>query len=174
MEGYRPAMRAHDKLFIGGEWVEPAGTSTIDVISPHSEELVGRVPEGTEVDIDRAVAAARDAFDNGDWPRMDPSERAAIVQNFSNVYAGRMGDMSEIITEEMGSPITFSQLAQGPVPWMILNSFLQVAAEFPWEERRAGVLGGDVIVRREGVGVVGAIVPWNVPQFVTMSKLAPA
>jgi len=167
-------MRTYEKLFIGGEWVDPAGTSTIDVISPHSEELVGRVPEGTEADIDRAVAAARDAFDHGDWPRLSPAERAEIVQNFSNVYAARMMDMAAIITEEMGSPISFSQLAQSPAPWMMLNTFLQVAAEYPWEERRQGVLGSDVIVRHEGVGVVGAIVPWNVPQFVTMSKLAPA
>ncbi len=69
-------MHEYQKLFIGGEWVEPSGTATIDVISPHSEELVGRVPEGTEGDIDRAVAAARDAFDNGEWPRMTPAERA--------------------------------------------------------------------------------------------------
>src|SRR6476660_7249849 len=166
-------MRTYDKLFIGGEWVDPAGSDTIDVISPHSEELVGRVPEGTEADIERAVAAARDAFDNSDWPRMAPSERAEIVQNFSNIYAARMMDMAAVITEEMGSPISFSQLAQSPAPWMMLNTFLQIGAEYPWEERRAGVLGSDVIVRREGVGVVGAIVPWNVPQFVTMSKLAP-
>src|SRR2546423_12493595 len=85
-----------------------------------------------------------------------------------------MMDLAAVITEEMGSPITFSQLAQSPAPWMMLNAFLQIGAEYPWEERRAGVLGGDVIVRHEGVGVVGAIVPWNVPQFVTMSKLAPA
>ena len=167
-------MHTYEKLFIGGEWVEPAGGDTIDVISPHDEELVGRVPEGTEADIDRAVAAARDAFDNGDWPRMAPAERAEIVQNFSNIYAARMMDMAAIITEEMGSPITFSQLAQSPAPWMMLNTFLQIGAEYPWEEKRVGVLGSDVIVRREGVGVVGAIVPWNVPQFVTMSKLAPA
>ena len=63
-------MRAYDKLFIGGTWVEPASSKVIDVISPHSEELVGRVPEGTDADIDRAVAAARDAFDNGPWPRL--------------------------------------------------------------------------------------------------------
>ncbi len=167
-------MHTYEKLFIGGEWVEPAGGDTIDVISPHDEELVGRVPEGTEADIDRAVATARDAFDNGDWPRMAPAERAEIVQNFSNIYAARMMDMAAIITEEMGSPITFSQLAQSLAPWMMLNTFLQIGAEYPWEEKRAGVLGSDVIVRREGVGVVGAIVPWNVPQFVTMSKLAPA
>ena len=76
-------MREHERLFIGGEWVEPASSRTIDVISPHSEELVGRVPEGTESDIDRAVAAARDAFDNGEWPRLSPEERMAAVQKFS-------------------------------------------------------------------------------------------
>jgi len=167
-------MREHQRLFIGGEWVEPAGTGTIDVISPHSEELVGRVPEGTTADIDRAVAAARDAFDTGEWPRLSPEARMAAVQKFSEVYAAHIPDMAAVITEEMGSPISFSNLAQSPAPWMMLNTFLQVAAEYPWEERRQGVLGSDVIVRREPAGVVGAIVPWNVPQFVIMSKLAPA
>jgi aldehyde dehydrogenase (NAD+) len=167
-------MREHQQLFIGGEWVDPAGTGTIDVISPHSEELVGRVPEGTPADIDRAIAVARDAFDNGEWPRLAPEERMAAVQRFSEAYAAHIPDMAEVITEEMGSPISFSNLAQSPAPWMMLNTFLQVGAEYPWEETRQGVLGSDVVVRREPVGVVGAIVPWNVPQFVTMSKLAPA
>ena len=167
-------MREHKQLFIGGEWVDPAGTGTIDVISPHSEDLVGRVPEGTAADIDRAVAVARDAFDNGEWPRLAPEDRMAAVQKFSEAYAAHIPDMAAVITEEMGSPISFSNLAQSPAPWMMLNTFLQVGAEYPWEERRQGVLGSDVVVRREPVGVVGAIVPWNVPQFVTMSKLAPA
>jgi aldehyde dehydrogenase (NAD+) len=167
-------MKEYRQLFIGGEWVEPAGKSTIDVISPHTEEPVGRVPEGTVADIDRAVEAARRSFDEGEWSRLDPKDRIEVVKRFADVYSARMMDMAALITEEMGSPITFSQLAQSPAPWMMLNTFLQVGAEFPWEERRAGSLGGDVIVRREPVGVVGAIVPWNVPQFVTMSKLAPA
>jgi betaine-aldehyde dehydrogenase len=167
-------MREHKRLFIGGEWAEPASSRTIDVISPHSEELVGRVPEGTEADVDRAVASARDAFDNGEWPRLSPEERIAAVQKFCDVYAAHIPDMAAVVTEEMGSPITFSNLAQSPAPWMMLNTFLQIAAEYPWEERRQGVLGSDVIVRREPAGVVGAIVPWNVPQFVIMSKLAPA
>ena len=167
-------MHEYDQLYIGGEWVKPEGKGTIDVISPHSEELVGRVPEGTEADVDKAVAAARTAFDTGDWPRLSPEERIAAVQKFAEVYAARIPDMASVITEEMGSPITFSNLAQSPAPWLMLNTFLQVAAEYPWEERRSGVLSGEVIVRREPVGVVGAIVPWNVPQFVTMSKLAPA
>src|SRR5437016_11606830 len=105
-------MRAYDKLFIGGDWVEPSTDRVIDVISPHSEELVGRVPEATEVDVDRAVAAAREAFDRGDWPRMTPTERCEVVQRFANIYASRLEDMAQVITEEMGSPIAFSRLAQ--------------------------------------------------------------
>ena len=167
-------MRDYDRLFIGGEWVEPAGAGVIEVISPHSEEPVGHVPEGTEADIDRAVAVARQTFDEGEWPQMKPEERAEVVRRFSDLYAAHIPDMAEVITEEMGSPINFSQLAQSPAPWMMLTAFLQIAAEYPWEERRQGVLASEVLVRREPVGVVGAIVPWNVPQFVTMSKLAPA
>jgi betaine-aldehyde dehydrogenase len=167
-------MQVRDKLYIGGEWVDPAGSGTIDVISPHTEEVVGRVPDGTAADMDAAVAAARRTFDETDWPRMPIEERLAIVQRFSDLYAARMMDMAAVITEEMGSPITFSQLAQSPTPWMMLNAFIQVAKDHEWEEERMGVLGSPVIVRSEPVGVVAAIVPWNVPQFVTMSKLAPA
>ena len=167
-------MQVQEKLFIGGEWVDPAGSDVIEVISPHTEEVVGRVPEGTTADIDRAVQAARTAFDEGEWPRLAPEERIAAVERFSELYAARMMDMAQVITTEMGSPISFSQLAQSPAPWMMLNTFIQVAKDLDWEEERTGMLGSPIIVRSEGVGVVGAIVPWNVPQFVTMSKLAPA
>jgi aldehyde dehydrogenase (NAD+) len=167
-------MQVQEKLFIGGEWVDPAGSDVIEVISPHTEEVVGRVPEGTTADIDRAVQAARTAFDEGEWPRLSPEERIAKVERFSELYAARMMDMAQVITTEMGSPISFSQLAQAPAPWMMLNTFIQVAKDLDWEEERTGMLGSPIVVRSEGVGVVGAIVPWNVPQFVTMSKLAPA
>jgi aldehyde dehydrogenase (NAD+) len=167
-------MRSHDKLFIGGEWVEPATSNVIEVISPHSEEPVGRVPEGSEADIDRAVAVARDAFDNGPWPRMTPAERLEILGRFAGIYASRLDEMAEVITTEMGSPISFSKVGQSPPPLLILNAMLAVGAAYEWEDTRAGVFGGNVIVRREPVGVVGAIAPWNVPQFTAMSKLAPA
>ena len=168
-------MRSFDKLFIGGTWVDPAGSDTIEVISPHTEEVIGRVPDGTEADMDRAVAAAREAFDNGPWPRMAPEERYAVVQKFADIYASRLGEMAALITEEMGSPLFFSELAQAPSPWMMLTTFLRIANDdFHWEETRVGMLGEQVIVRREPVGVVGAIAPWNVPQFNVMNKLAPA
>jgi aldehyde dehydrogenase (NAD+) len=163
-----------DALFIGGTWAKPATDSVLEVVSPHSEEVVARVPEGSTADIDAAVAAARQAFDEGPWPRMTPAERIDVVQNFSGLYAARLTDMAELITIEMGSPISFSNLAQSPAPWMQIEAFLGIAREFPWESMRPGVLGADVMVRHEPIGVVAAIPPWNVPQFTVMSKLIPA
>ncbi len=134
-------MRSHDRFYIGGQWVAPAGSATLDVVSPHTEEVVGRVPDGTPADMDRAVAAARDAFDNGPWPRMAPADRAAAVGRLADLYAGRLGEIAELITEEMGSPITFSQLAQAPQPQMMLSYFAELGKTFTWEDDRPGLFG---------------------------------
>ncbi|MEV0593927.1 aldehyde dehydrogenase [Nonomuraea cavernae] len=166
-------MRQHDTLFIGGEWVAPAGTGTIDVISPQTEEVVGRVPDGTAEDMERAVAAAREAFDHGPWPRMTFAERATVIGRLAAIYEARQGEMAALITEEMGSPITFSNLAQAPQPLSMLQFYAEYGATFEQEEQRPGLFG-PVTVRREPVGVVAAVVPWNVPQFVSMTKIAPA
>ncbi|MFG1700412.1 aldehyde dehydrogenase [Nonomuraea sp. NPDC049309] len=166
-------MRQHDTLFIGGEWVAPAGTGTIDVISPHTEEVVGRVPDGTAQDMDRAVAAAREAFDHGPWPRMTFAERAEVIGRLADIYDARQDEMARLITEEMGSPITFSKLAQAPQPLSMLRFYAELGRTFEQEEQRPGLFG-PLTVRREPVGVVAAVVPWNVPQFVTMTKVAPA
>ncbi|MEO3862442.1 aldehyde dehydrogenase [Acrocarpospora sp. B8E8] len=166
-------MLQHDTLFIGGDWMAPASTGTIDVVSPHTEEIIARVPDGTPADMDRAVAAARTAFDHGPWPRMTMPERAAVVARLAEVYAARQAEIADIITLEMGSPITFSQLAQAPQPLGMLQYFAQLGQTFEVEDQRPGMFG-PVTVRREPVGVVAAIVPWNVPQFVIMTKLAPA
>jgi len=163
-----------DTLFIGGRWAKPASSETLAVISPHSQEVVARVPSTSPADIDAAVSAARTAFDEGPWPRMSPQERIDVIQNLSMLYAGRLDDMANLITTEMGSPISFSSLAQAPAPWMQIEAFLAIAREFPWEASRPGALGTDVIVRHEPVGVVAAIPPWNVPQFTVLSKLIPA
>ncbi|UDY24338.1 aldehyde dehydrogenase [Nocardioides sp. Kera G14] len=163
-----------DALYIGGRWVKPATDEVLEVISPSTEQVVARVPEGTTADMDAAVAAARKAFDEGPWPRMAPAERIEIVQNLSGLYAARLGDMAELITTEIGSPISFSNLAQSPAPWMQIEAFLAIAREFPWESTRPGALGADVMVRHEPVGVVAAIPPWNVPQFTLISKVIPA
>ncbi|WP_067490166.1 aldehyde dehydrogenase [Actinomadura hibisca] len=166
-------MRQHDRFFIGGEWTAPAGTGTIEVISPHTEEVLGSVPEGTEADIDAAVAAARKAFDHGPWPRMTPAERAEKLGRLSAIYAERQQEMADLVTAEMGSPILFSIFGQAALPQMVLQYYVDLAASYPFEEERPGMLG-PVTVTREPVGVVAAIYPWNVPQFTLMLKLAPA
>jgi betaine-aldehyde dehydrogenase len=166
-------MQQHERLFIGGDWVKPSTTSTIDVVSPHSEEVVGRVPEAREADIDRAVAAARQAFDTGPWPRMTPAERADVMAALNAKLQERSADLANTITGEMGCPIVFSQLGQVLSATLVLDYYANLARTYAFEELRPGMLG-PALVRREAVGVAAAIVPWNVPLFVTMLKLAPA
>jgi aldehyde dehydrogenase (NAD+) len=168
------AIRDYDRLFIGGDWVAPEGTDTISVISPSTEEVVGRVPDGTEADIDKAVAAARTAFDRGPWPRMTPAERGEIVAKVAAQITAEMSDMAEIITLEMGSPISFSALGQVLAPSMIFSYYAELAKTFAFDEVRAGMLNPQVLVTKEPVGVVGAIAPWNVPLFIAAAKLAPS
>ncbi len=167
-------IRDYDHLFIGGDWVAPEGTGTIEVISPVTEEVVGRVPDGTEADIDKAVGAARRAFDHGPWPRMTPAERGEILRTVATQITAEMGEMAEIITREMGSPITFSGMGQVLAPTMIFNYYADLATTYPFDEMRAGMLNPQVLVTKEPVGVVGAIAPWNVPLFIAAAKLAPS
>ena len=163
----------YDKLYIGGRWQAPSTGQRLSVISPHSEEPIGETPEAAPEDVDNAVAAARTAFDEGPWPRLTPFERMERIEKLAAVYSGHTDEMADLITAEMGSPRSFSRLGQatGAVAQMHLS--MATAREFPWVERRQGLFG-EVHVRRAPVGVVGAIVPWNVPQFLIMPKLIPA
>ena len=166
-------MKVYDRLFIGGEWVSPSGTGTIDVINPTTEEVVGRVPDATDADVDKAVALARDAFDNGPWPHMTPAERAEILTKVSQAIQADMQAFAELITTEMGSPVAWATMAQVFAPTMILDYYAGLASTFQFDEVRQGLMG-EVLVAKEPVGVVGAISPWNVPVFIAAAKLAPA
>jgi betaine-aldehyde dehydrogenase len=166
-------MQVQESLFIGGEWVRPAALGVINVISPHSEEVIARVPDGSEADIDRAVAAARVAFDDGPWPRMSGAERADILAHVHAILQERSAVLATTITGEMGCPITFSHVGQVMASLMVLDYYVHLAREYAFEEVRCGMLG-PALVRREPVGVAGCIVPWNVPLFTTMLKLGPA
>ena len=166
-------MIEHRSLFIDGKWVDPAGSDVIDVISPHTGQPVGRVPHASERDVDRAVASARRAFDSGEWPRLSPVDRAKTVSRLADAYESRLEDMAQLITLEMGSPISFSRLVQAGMPLGLLRYYSGLASEFPFEEERTGLMG-NVLVTREPMGVVAAIIPWNVPQCIVMQKLAPA
>ena len=166
-------MKAYDRLFIGGEWVAPSGTGTIDVINPTTEEVAGRVPDAAEGDIDKAVASARAAFDSGPWPRMTPAERAEILTKVSQAIQADMAGFAELITTEMGSPVSWATMAQVFAPTMIIDYYAGLASTFAFDEVRQGLMG-EVLVAKEPVGVVAAISPWNVPLFIAAAKLAPA
>jgi len=166
-------VQTREKLYIGGEWVDPAGTGTIDVISPYTEQVIARVPDGTTADIDRAVAAARTAFDEGPWPRMTPQERAGYLAQLSALIQSRMDDWAALITSEVGAPFGFSQMGQVFASTMVMDYYVGLANDFHFEEVRQGVMG-PALIQREALGVAGAIVPWNVPLFTTALKLAPA
>ncbi|MFD4582955.1 aldehyde dehydrogenase [Streptomyces sp. NPDC058423] len=163
----------HGKLFIGGELVDPLGTDTIEVVSPHTEQVIGRVPHASQADVDRAVAAARAAFDHGPWPRTPLEERIEVVGRIKDAIAVRHEEIARSISSQNGSPYSWSVLAQALGAMMVWDAAVTVARDFTYEERRGGVLG-PLLVRREPVGVVAAVAPWNVPQFVAAAKLAPA
>jgi acyl-CoA reductase-like NAD-dependent aldehyde dehydrogenase len=168
-----PEIIEHKTLYIGGEWVEPQGADTIEVIDPHTEQVVGRVPHATPADVDRAVARAREAFDHGPWPRMSPEQRITVVERIKDGLQARATELAELITLQNGSPISFSSTAQTMAPVAVYSLSAGTCARFAWEEERQG-LGGPALVRKEPVGVVAAITPWNVPQFAIAAKLAPA
>ncbi|ANW20408.1 aldehyde dehydrogenase [Streptomyces clavuligerus] len=163
----------HGKLFIGGALTDPLGTGTIDVVSPHSEEIIGRVPHASRADVDAAVATARKAFDEGPWPRMTLDERIAVVTRIKDGVAARHEELARLVSSQNGSPYSWSVFAQALGPVMIWDAAITAARATVHEERRAGMLG-PLVVRREPVGVVAAVMPWNVPQFTAASKLAPA
>lgn len=167
-----------DRLFIGGDWVSSLGSDWIQAVNPATEEVIGRVPAATRGDIDLAVSAAREAFDKGPWPRMTHRERAAIIDRAMQHLRAINDDVAAIITSEMGSPITQSKLVQVPRSYSIWEYFAGVAESYPWEESRPTYdevnAASEVIVTREPIGVVAAIVPWNGPLIVAAMKLAPA
>jgi aldehyde dehydrogenase (NAD+) len=163
----------YGQLFIGGALVDPAGAEIIEVVSPHTEQVIGRVPHAARADVDRAVAAARRAFDEGEWPRTSLEERIAVVTRIKDAVAVRHEEIAKVISAQNGSPYSWSVLAQALGAMMVWDAAITVARGFTFEERRAGALG-PLLVRQEPVGVVAAVAPWNVPQFVAAAKLAPA
>jgi acyl-CoA reductase-like NAD-dependent aldehyde dehydrogenase len=163
----------YDQLYIGGRWQAPSSGKRLSVISPHTEDPIGETPEATPEDVDKAVNAARLAFDEGPWPRLSVPDRIDKIEKLAAVYTSQTDEMADLITAEMGSPKSFSRLGQATGAVAQMHLTMATSREFPWAERRPGLFG-EVHVRRAPVGVVGAIVPWNVPQFLIMPKLIPA
>ena len=156
-----------DKLYIGGEWVEPAGDGSIEVVNPTTEEVIGRIPEGTAEDADRAVRAARAAFDS--WSQTSPEERARLCAAIGERLGERSDELAALITTEMGMPIGLSRMIQAGLPQLTFSSMPELVEEVSWQEE----VGNSLIVR-ESAGVVAAITPWNYPLHQIANKVAPA
>jgi acyl-CoA reductase-like NAD-dependent aldehyde dehydrogenase len=165
--------RTYDSLFIDGQWMKPSSSETIQVVSPATEQVIGTVPTASIQDIDRAVSAARTAFDKGPWPTMAPQERSEILRRVRDKIAERRDDFADLITEEMGSPITQSRTIQVGAPLALLDSYLELVETFPFRDIRTAQ-SGSALVTREPLGVVAAVVPWNVPLTVAIQKVAPS
>ncbi|MDT5338754.1 MAG: aldehyde dehydrogenase [Mycobacterium sp.] len=158
-----------DQLFLDGAWVSPSTSDLFDIRSPHDGSKVGSAPISSEPDVDRAVGAARRAFDEGPWPRMTVADRIAALRPFVAAYAARTSELATLVTSEMGSPATFSEPAHGLGPLLLMQATLGFAEAYPWIERR-----GTSMLVREPAGVVGIITPWNVPQVTMLAKVLPA
>jgi aldehyde dehydrogenase (NAD+) len=166
----------HNKLFIGGEWTEPSGLARLDLVSPHDHSPLGRAAQALPADVDRAVAAARAAFDEGTWPRTPPAERIAVLRRLTTLREERADDVAAIISAENGSAIWFTRAGQAGLTRQA-NAYLEAAGEFGWEETLTPSDPGAPfrsVVRREAIGVVAAIIPWNSPFSAALAKLIPA
>jgi aldehyde dehydrogenase (NAD+) len=164
-----------DKLFIGGEWVPSLGGGRIDVVSASTEEHVGSVPDGTEADIDAAVAAARRTFDDPDgWSSWSSEDRAQLLERLADALEARGEETAHRVSMQNGMPITIARQLEAVFPGVVARYYAGLIRSVELEEERAGVLGGRIRVARKPIGVIAAIVPWNYPQTLAMFKLAPA
>jgi betaine-aldehyde dehydrogenase len=139
----------------------------LDVINSTTEEVMGRVPEGAAEDINRAVAAARRAFDS--WSATSAAERAGFLQKIAAGLAARQNEIAEIIASEVGMPLPLATMVQAGMPAMVMGSYAKLLGDYSFEEQ----IGNSLVVK-EPVGVIGCITPWNFPLHQVVAKVAPA
>jgi acyl-CoA reductase-like NAD-dependent aldehyde dehydrogenase len=179
----------HDSFFIDGDWKKAEGTAHFEVISPRSEERIGRVPAASRADIDSAVAAARRAFDSGPWPRLTPNERADYIEKVADGLEARRKELAELITEESGCTLFLSQVYQAVAPVMSLNYNAELGRNLATSEVRISDLsplagrseGGSIIpmagkslVYQEPIGVVASFPAYNFALAAIGQKVGPA
>jgi aldehyde dehydrogenase (NAD+) len=160
-------MREHLGFYIDGEWVAPATPRTHEVINPATEEPVARISLGAAADVDKAVAAARTAFET--WQFSTREERMGYLAKILEIYGRRLGDLAEAIHLEMGAPMWLAKGAQAPSGMAHFAKALDILKDYQFEEARGGTL-----IRHEPVGVCGFITPWNWPINQIACKVAPA
>lgn len=160
-------MKDYLKFYINGEWVDPVEPRTLEVENPATEENFARISLGSKADVDKAVAAAKEAFKT--FSQTSVEYRADLLDKFVAAYQKRMGDVSEAITSEMGAPKWLADAAQATAPLAHFTTTAQVLREYKFEEQR-----GKTLIRKEPIGVCGFITPWNWPANQIACKIAPA
>ncbi|HEX3265380.1 MAG TPA: aldehyde dehydrogenase family protein, partial [Candidatus Limnocylindrales bacterium] len=165
--------RTYDSIFVDGRFVAADSGRRADVTSPRTEEVIGQVPLAGPADVDRAVAAARAAFDEGEWPRWSPAERAAALRRLADHLDRRSDELVELGVEENGYPIAFSEGYMAVMPSINLRTYADLCATYPFEEERLSPAACSLVLR-EPVGVVVAIPPFNGPLTLGTQKAAPA
>jgi acyl-CoA reductase-like NAD-dependent aldehyde dehydrogenase len=168
-----PILRHPDRLFIGGVWVEPHSGRQIEIVSPDTEQVVAHVAEADETDMDRAVAAARKAFDEGPWQWLSPAERVAAMTRLVEALRRREPDLAAAWTQQMGGMAAMAPYltARGT---QNLQEAIKLGGTFPFISKVESQAAAAAYVVHEPVGVVAAIAPWNVPYMIMAAKLAPA
>jgi aldehyde dehydrogenase (NAD+) len=160
-------VRDHDTIYVDGAWVPSTGTGHIEVIDANTEEVIGRIPEGTADDVARAVAAARAAFPA--WSAATREERAKHLRALAEGLQSRSEEIAEVVSREVGMPLKFSRGIQAGLPARNMAAHVDLLERYEFEER----IGTSLVVR-EPIGVVGAITPWNYPLHQIVCKVAPA
>ncbi len=160
-------MIVFDKFLIDGEWLAPDGRGHFDVHNAATEEVMGRVPDGSALDVDRAVAAARRAFEP--WAHSPPAFRAEVLRQIADGIRKRREELVEVIIGELGAPRPMTEQFMVDFPASTLQFYADLLATYPFEER----IGNSLVVK-EPAGVVAAITPWNYPLHQIVAKLGPA
>ncbi|KFF50341.1 aldehyde dehydrogenase [Gammaproteobacteria bacterium MFB021] len=169
-------MTAYDKLYIDGQWVTPVRGGTFDTIDPCSEAVIATVAAATEEDVDIAVKAARRAFDEGEWPHLPGTQRAAVLRRIAQGIRERVQALAEIEVRDNGKPLP-------EAIWDIEDTagcfdfYADMADNFDATREKPVALGDESfssVARQEPVGVAGAIIPWNFPMLMASWKVAPA
>ena len=160
-------MKECTQFYINGEWVDPVDPKHLDVINPATEETIGKIAMGNSTDVDKAVAAAKEAFES--FSQTSKEERLALMGKIIEVYQSRYDEIAETISSEMGAPLWLSKAAQAATGAGHFGTFMEVLKNYNFDEDK-----GTTRLRKEPVGVCGLITPWNWPINQIACKVAPA
>lgn len=169
-------LAAPHKMLIGGKWVESASGKTFPTYNPATGEVLAQVPEGDKEDIDRAVAAARQAFEGGPWCKLTPSERGRLIWKLAELLEAHLEEFAELESLDNGKPVSVARVADVPLSVDLLRYMAGWATKIEGSTLPLSIPGEQYLAYtlREPVGVVGQIIPWNFPLLMAAWKLGPA